>query len=539
MSQHSKTDHLLKFHILTCLKQAGFEDSDDRQAMAVWILDQLPTPAPAQDHPFFDFVKTLRDIGTRENLFGQALINKVFENPELLFTQAGLSRAQDDDIQAHITASISPADDFTVTAFGQQITAQEIFSAAHAYERSHGKNPLIDNKTYLVIRPDLHVAMTTLNKAILVKKKRDVNFPFNSLHAFLYGDYRLEKKLSLDDILDSARATLQAIGRRPKQADKTIEYGILTGRTTWRAVNMAFYEAGNGLEGCGYTSLADFLDRNQIYNPSRLTIEEILDSARATLQETGRRPIITDKTIEYGILTGRTTWTAVDKAFYRGGNGLEGCGYTSLADFLDRNQIYNPSRLTIEEILDSARATLQETGRRPIITDKTIEYGALKGRTTWHAVDKAFYRGGNGLEGCGYASLSDFLDAHYVPFVPISLRRAWNKTPCTLARDIVESALTDLKDLRDKISDPAFSIAGKTVEAWDEAFRQGRVLGVPFFTASDPARPLLEDIPVLLEEFFEKSGMITDTGVMTPDEVRQKFPGLVIGQNTPNGFDHP
>lgn len=72
----------------------------------------------------------------------------------------------------------------------------------------------------------------------------------------------------LDDIEDSARATLSATGRRPSSTDGLIKHGKLAdGKTTWTSVQVAFVKKTRGLQDSGYSSIANFLDKKEIFAP--------------------------------------------------------------------------------------------------------------------------------------------------------------------------------------------------------------------------------------------------------------------------------
>jgi hypothetical protein len=137
---------------------------------------------------------------------------------------------------------------------------------------------------------------------------------------------------------------LKETGRRPTQLDKIIKHGPLAdGKRTWTSINSAFIEESHGLKDCGFKSLAQFLDSRNINTPQKtLSLDGIAASAEAMLKETGRRPTQLDKIITHGpVADGKCSWKSVDNAFVLESHGLNGCGFKSLAQFLDSRGIVN------------------------------------------------------------------------------------------------------------------------------------------------------------------------------------------------------
>lgn len=76
------------------------------------------------------------------------------------------------------------------------------------------------------------------------------------------------------------------------------------------------------------------------YKKSEIALDDVKDSCLATVRETGCRVRVKDGIIKYGALAdGKTTWAAVDMGFVHGRRGLGNLGYTSLADFQNKNNI--------------------------------------------------------------------------------------------------------------------------------------------------------------------------------------------------------
>ena len=217
---------------------------------------------------------------------------------------------------------------------------------------------------------------------------------------------------TIGDIMDSARATLKAIGKRPTKVDGKIKYGQLAGKAKWITIDSAL---GRGhLKSMGYESLSDLLYKEGIgsnYRFTDYTVDDMIHSARSTLKATGRRPTTQDGEIKYGRLAGKTTWNAANSSVING--HLKNKGYKSLPDLLDKKGVGSNGRFTdytIDDVINSARATLKATGKRPTNDDRKIKYGQLDGKTTWVATNRAITTGH--LKNHGYKSLPDLLDKH-------------------------------------------------------------------------------------------------------------------------------
>ena len=132
--------------------------------------------------------------------------------------------------------------------------------------------------------------------------------------------------------------------------------GSETGES-WKAIDSLFKSAAKGypargLKDCGFTSLADFLDktypeerkaRAQPVEKADLTLEPIKEwvdvyrSANAgAFPSVGSGNVLNSDGSEAG-----KTWSGIDALFRTAAKGspargLKGCGFTSLADFLDK-----------------------------------------------------------------------------------------------------------------------------------------------------------------------------------------------------------
>ncbi len=219
---------------------------------------------------------------------------------------------------------------------------------------------------------------------------------------------------TIEDVVESAKATFNATGMRPAYNDTRIAHGPLAGKVVWGSVASAIKDGF--LSGAGYTSLVDLFNKNQIgtaYQNIDYTVDDVIKSARATFKATKKRPSVHDLGILHGPLASKTTWKAIGRALTQG--HLKKSGYKSLAELLDRNNIGKSiffTEYTIKDVVKSARATFKETQRRPINTDKEILYGPLAGKTRWDAVD-ASIRAGR-LKDCGYKSLADALNSNNI-----------------------------------------------------------------------------------------------------------------------------
>lgn len=219
----------------------------------------------------------------------------------------------------------------------------------------------------------------------------------------------IEAQYSIEDVIKSARQQLQATGRRPSVIDGEVAYGPLAGKTTWQIAHSRIKRGC--LKKCGYLSLADALDKNGINVKSQYSFKDVIESARLEFKVTGKRPTNTDsKKIGYGRLKGKSTWKSVDYAIRIG--FLKDQGYASLADALDKNGIGAKYQYTLEDVIESARLQLEETGQWPSNRHPKIIHGPLANNTTWFAVNNKIRNGA--FKDCGYKSLDQFLKANNI-----------------------------------------------------------------------------------------------------------------------------
>lgn len=236
--------------------------------------------------------------------------------------------------------------------------------------------------------------------------------------------------------------------------------------------------------------------RNQ---PAYPTIEDILDSAHLAVEHEGKRPTKESGLIRHGKMAdGITTWRMVDERFAKGTHGLKNCGYTSLSACMNAHKVERRKYFLLSDIEESARATVDATGRRPTCHDKEIKYGPLKGLTTWWAIDSGFMKCPERFE--DYISLASFLDD------------AGIKNPAVQREKTVIQARVVFKDIADhamkgvvpKNKEKGVVIAGKSVAYLNDDFRHGRIDGLEEFT------PQQETLTTL--SFAEASGLAKREG---------------------------
>ena len=210
---------------------------------------------------------------------------------------------------------------------------------------------------------------------------------------------------------------------------------------TWRAMESLFTRAARGafargLKGCGYTSLANFIDKSfpaerepRLEKPD-LTIDGIRSWVEAyRARNSGLLPSVRSGRIidAEGKDTGET-WVRVEYLFRSAAKGypsrgLLGCGFSSLPDFL--NKTYPAERqpkpdLTLEELRSWVDAHRREHyGRFPTADSGAIldEHGSDTGET-WRGLESLFRAVGKGspargLSRYGFSSTKQFLDAAY------------------------------------------------------------------------------------------------------------------------------
>ena len=153
-----------------------------------------------------------------------------------------------------------------------------------------------------------------------------------------------------------------------------------------------------------FASLSDLLNKSGIGKSRYLnnySVEDIIKSAIATLEKTGRRPTGEDGEVLYGPLAGKATWPQLNRA-----KAIKDAGYKSLSHLLDKNEIGSPYHFkdyTIDDIESAARSYVEEHGKTPNNKSGKISYSPFKNLTSWQAVGKS-----KPLKEAGYKSITDF-----------------------------------------------------------------------------------------------------------------------------------
>lgn len=149
--------------------------------------------------------------------------------------------------------------------------------------------------------------------------------------------------ISLDDIKESIRMTYWATNHRPNKNDGIIEHGPLKGKTSWGNIDDYFRSGNVGLHNSGFKSLRACIESLGIPQNERsapvakgsilkpLLLADIKASILETFQATGRMPSARNLSVEYGPLKDTVTWSAINVSLTHGRRGLDGCGFTTLA----------------------------------------------------------------------------------------------------------------------------------------------------------------------------------------------------------------
>jgi hypothetical protein len=231
---------------------------------------------------------------------------------------------------------------------------------------------------------------------------------------------------------------------------------------TWDGIDALLRSASNGypargLQNCGYSSLPDFIDKNYAREKKNdLTLTEIKNWVDAFLEINEKFPSVGSGTIKNadGSDT-RETWVGINALFIIASKGypargLQNCGYSSLADFVDKT--YQRERkekldLTIEQIKEWVDVYLETNEKFPSSLSGTIKNAdGSDTQETWRGINSLFVgaskgRPARGLQNGGFSSLRDFLDKSYAD------RRVARseQSPGATADDL--SALLDLIDM--------------------------------------------------------------------------------------------
>jgi len=224
--------------------------------------------------------------------------------------------------------------------------------------------------------------------------------------------------LRVAEIIQSAWDEYHETGIRPTVAgDYPIQHGPLAGtRLTWAAVYLALKNGYHGLKPS--QNLPDILTRAGLpaYEfTGTLTYLDILTSGLEEYNETGRRPVHSDKgPIQYGPLkdTG-LSWAGVNHSLLEGRHGLSKDDGMSLAEFFELSGIPSAKfrgELFYLDIMWELLEHFRATGKRLSTDDKTpLERGSLKGTgMTGQKLYLAFENASHGL--CGLYSLSELQD---------------------------------------------------------------------------------------------------------------------------------
>lgn len=238
--------------------------------------------------------------------------------------------------------------------------------------------------------------------------------PYSNMTAFIRA--RLPK-ISLEEIMDSAISTFNAKGSR---AIRGILRGIIThgaladGVRTWKMIrqNVAHKQWGLTNDNCPYDNFDDLL-KGQLLT---IKLEDIIQSLKATVKETGKVEF-KGKILCGPLADGSRTWHMADKAIKDKTNGLtnDNCPYNSL-HYVVQEEIL---KITTDQIVQSAKETMEEEGELHIRGGKKIMHGPLaNNHRTWDMVRGSVERKTNGLtwDNCPYKTLPALLEDKQIRF---------------------------------------------------------------------------------------------------------------------------
>jgi flavodoxin len=265
------------------------------------------------------------------------------------------------------------------------------------------------------------------------------NSGYSSLADFIDKTYQRERKekydLTIEQIKNWVDAYREIHEKFPSHLSGTIKNadGSDT-QESWAAIDQLFRKGSKGypargLQNSGYSSLADFIDKNYAREKKNdLTPTEIKNWADTYLETNEKFPSVSSGAIKNadGSDT-QETWVGINALFVRASKGspargLQNCGYSSLADFVDKT--YQRRRkekfdLTIEQIKNWVDAYLETNEKFPSKLSGAIKNAdGSDTRESWAAIEKLFREGSKGrpargLQNSGYSSLADFIDKTY------------------------------------------------------------------------------------------------------------------------------
>jgi hypothetical protein len=265
------------------------------------------------------------------------------------------------------------------------------------------------------------------------------NSGYLSLADFIDKTYQRERKekcdLTIEQIKSWVDTYLETNEKFPSQLSGAIKNadGSDT-RESWAAIEKLFREGSKGrpargLQNSGYSSLADFIDKT--YQRERkekydLTIEQIKNWVDAYLETNEKFPSLKSGAIKHADGTDtQETWRGINSLFVSASKGypargLQNSGYSSLADFIDKNYVREKRNdLTLTEIKNWVDAYLETNKKFPSSLSGTIKKAdGSDTQETWGGIQSLFVSASKGypargLQNCGFASLPDFLDKTY------------------------------------------------------------------------------------------------------------------------------
>lgn len=156
-----------------------------------------------------------------------------------------------------------------------------------------------------------------------------------------------------------------------------------------------------------HTQRQSWIERQWKNAPLRLAdVKASIDAYKEAQNNTN--PPLSRGDIEEGPLAGKATWIGINHALANGANGLsDDPDYQKWLEKEEKPSLFrylvhlgyaiDKQKVTLEDIKGSINAYKEAKNKNPSQHSGNVDFGPLKGRATWKALQQVLYNGGNGL----------------------------------------------------------------------------------------------------------------------------------------------
>ena len=217
------------------------------------------------------------------------------------------------------------------------------------------------------------------------------------------------KPLDFPDLIDTIQKTLKATGKNINLRSR-VEFGRERGNL-WTTLNLRLRKFGARNPDCGFNSLDTFMKKYDLKLKSdsdKFDFEALSDTIRKTLED---GPIRLNDEVRYGVFKG-TKWSNVNITLHRYAVKNPDCGYSYLHDFMEKNGLKDPSRITFTfpDAIATIKATIEATGKRPSASHGAVKHGPYKDKAGWVTIAKHISDYAKANPDCGFTSFLTFME---------------------------------------------------------------------------------------------------------------------------------